>query len=72
MSKAEAPHTPGDLVADRRKKLRRLRDEFGVDPFGGRVDGLVSLAEARQAYDATADEAFKADAGDDRRPVVKV
>ena len=61
-----------DLLADRRRKLERLRDEFGVDPYGHRVDGLMPLHEARECYDAEADEAHKADPEDDRRPRVAV
>ena len=61
-----------DIVADRRRKLDRLRAEFEVDPHGGRVDGLVSVADARARYDADADAAAKADADTDQRPVVKV
>ncbi len=64
--------TGGDPVADRRAKLARLRDEFGVDPFGHRIDGLISLAEARSRFDAEADAAVKADASDDGRPLVQV
>ena len=48
------------LLADRRRKLDRLRDEFGLDPYGQRIDGLISLAEARDAYDETADDAHRA------------
>ncbi|MEM9346093.1 MAG: OB-fold nucleic acid binding domain-containing protein, partial [Planctomycetota bacterium] len=47
------------LLADRRRKLDRLRDEFGLDPYGQRIDGLISLAEARAAYDEPADEAHR-------------
>jgi len=47
------------LAADRRRKLERLRNEFKIDPFGQRIDGLVSLAEARAAYDESADLAFR-------------
>jgi lysyl-tRNA synthetase class 2 len=47
------------LLADRRRKLDRLRDEFGLDPYGQRIDGLISLAEARAAYDEAADEAHR-------------
>ncbi|MCC6581639.1 MAG: lysine--tRNA ligase [Phycisphaeraceae bacterium] len=63
---------PGDLVADRRRTLARLRDELGIDPFGRRIDGLISLADARARFDAAADEAHKLNAEDDRRPVVHV
>ncbi len=62
----------GDQIADRRAKLARLRDELGVDPYGGREDGLVSLADARASYDEVADESHKAAPDEDERPVVKV
>jgi len=61
-----------DQAADRRKKLDRLRDEFKIDPYGQRVDGLISLAAARDAYDEQADAAHQANKDDDRRPVVAV
>ena len=61
-----------DIVADRRNKLTRLRDEFGIDPYGGRVDSLVSIADTRAAYDEQADADAKADPENDHRPVVKV
>ncbi|WP_428388725.1 lysine--tRNA ligase [Mucisphaera sp.] len=64
--------TTAELLADRRKKLERLRDDFGRDPFGHRVDGLVPLATARDRYDPAADEAHKANADDDRRPIARV
>ncbi|MEM9420317.1 MAG: lysine--tRNA ligase [Planctomycetota bacterium] len=63
------------LLGDRRNKLKRLRDEFGLDPYGQRTDGIVSLAEARAKYDADADQAYKDDDSDtpvDNRPAVKV
>jgi lysyl-tRNA synthetase class 2 len=66
------PYLGGDLEKDRRIKLDRLRDEFGVDPYGQRIDGLISLASARETYDQSADEAHKADAENDQRPVVRV
>lgn len=68
----------GDPVADRRAKLEKLRDQFKVDPFGQRTTELVSLAQARAAYDTAADEAHKAASAakdteaTDRRPVVRV
>jgi lysyl-tRNA synthetase class 2 len=61
-----------DLVADRRRKLARLRDEMGIDPYGRRMDGLVSIANARAAYDPAADEAFKADGSKDNRPAARI
>ena len=66
------------LVAARREKLRRWREEYDLQPYGHRVDDLVPLAEARAAFDeAAADqwdahvEAETADA-DDPRPHVRV
>ena len=52
------------LIADRRAKVKRLRDELGVNPYGRRVDGLISLAAAR--------ERFIEGAEGDARPVVRV
>ncbi|MCE9589896.1 MAG: lysine--tRNA ligase [Planctomycetes bacterium] len=69
-----APHA-GDPIADRRKKLHRLTEEFGIDPFGQRIDGLVTLADARGLFDANADAATKAPgfaAAADQRPLVRV
>jgi lysyl-tRNA synthetase class 2 len=67
---AESPPTPEQtdkLLADRRAKLDRLR-EAGVDPFGGPIHDISTLADARAAYDADADRQFQddPDAGDDR------
>jgi lysyl-tRNA synthetase class 2 len=66
MSQPEASH-PGQqredesaLIAARREKLRRWREELGIDPYGRRVEGLVSLAAARAMFDAAAHEAHKA------------
>jgi lysyl-tRNA synthetase class 2 len=47
------------MLADRRRKLDRLRNEFELDPYGQRIDGLISLAEARAAYDEAADNAHR-------------
>jgi len=38
------------LIADRRAKVKRLREEIGVNPYGRRVDGLISLAEAKSRF----------------------
>ncbi|MHC5002871.1 MAG: lysine--tRNA ligase [Planctomycetota bacterium] len=46
------------LVQARREKLRRWREELGVEPYGGRVDGLVSLAEARALFDQGAHDRY--------------
>ena len=49
---------------------------LGLSPYGQREDGLIPLAEAREAYDQAADEDHQANAKAeghvDRRPVVKV
>jgi len=70
------PDTPAQPVsqqeADRRAKLERLREEFGIDPYGRRIDGLVPVATARARYDADADEAHKQEAARDARPRVRV
>ncbi|MFK7789447.1 MAG: OB-fold nucleic acid binding domain-containing protein, partial [Phycisphaeraceae bacterium] len=69
------------MLADRRRKLDRLRNEFELDPYGQRIDGLISLAEARHAYDEAADmahrsadaalrEAKKAETPEDQWPTV--
>ena len=45
----DASAKPNDqLLADRRRKLDRLRDEFGVDPYGHRLDGVTDLARRRR------------------------
>ena len=54
------------LLADRRKKLDKLRDEFDLDPYGQRIDGLISLGQARAAYDEEADNAHRAIENDRR------
>ena len=50
-----------ELIANRRAKLKRWREELGLQPYGNRVDGLVSLAEARQLFDQAASDAMAAD-----------
>ena len=66
----------GDPVADRRAKLAKLRNELQVDPYGRRVDGLISLSVARAKYDKAADDHVKSlaapDPVTDNRPAVKV
>ncbi len=70
----EASAKPNDqLLADRQRKLDRLRDEFDLDPYGQRIDGLTRLADAKAAYDPDADQAHKDDPeATDQRPVVHV
>jgi lysyl-tRNA synthetase class 2 len=70
-----------EIVASRRAKLKRFREELGFEPYGQRVDGLLPLADARArfsedahaAYEAAAKEA-KASGGTaaDGRATVKV
>ena len=48
---------------ERRTKLQKIRD-LGLDPFGGRVDGLISLADAKASY--------KPEMGHDGGPNVRV
>jgi len=50
------PETP--LAEIRRQRIAKL-DKFaesGMDPYGARVDGLVSVAEARRLFDVAADD----------------
>lgn len=75
MSDAKPEKSENQLLGDRRNKLKRLRDEFGLDPYGQRTPGIITLADAAAQYDQTADEAHKADESDtpvDDRPAVKV
>jgi len=68
----EREHNTDQLLADRRRKLDRMRDEFGADPYGRRIDGLTTLADAAGRYDEAADQANRDDAQVDERPVVRV
>ena len=73
----QAPErSESELVADRRAKRDRLRDEFQIDPYGRRLDGLLGLAAARDRYDEAADtdhrEHGKDDGFVDPRPIVAV
>jgi lysyl-tRNA synthetase, class II len=53
------PQDESTLIAARREKLRRWRDELGIDPYGQRVEGIVPLAQARAMFDQAAHEAHK-------------
>lgn len=55
-----AEPSPSELIAARRAKLAHLRTDLGVEPFGQRVDGAISLAAARALFDADAHAAFSA------------
>lgn len=65
------------LVAARKEKLRRWREDLGVQPYGHRVDDLISLADARSCFDTEANDAWAKSqedeaAIDDPRPIVAV
>ncbi len=55
-----APQSESDIVASRRAKLKRFRDELGFAPYGCREDGLSSCAEARALFSEDAHVAFDA------------
>ena len=52
--------------------MGRWIDDYGVYPWGKRVDGLISLENARSKFNQEAHEAFKEDNENDARPTVKV
>ena len=55
------PRTAKDeaaLVKARREKRDRWREQYGLNPYGQRVEGLTSLAEARARFDQTAHDRF--------------
>ena len=49
-----------ELVAARRAKLHRYRTELGIEPYGQRVSGLVTLSRARALFDEAAHAAHDA------------
>jgi len=49
-----------EIVAARRAKLKRFRDELGFEPYGQREDGLLSLADARARFSEEAHAAYEA------------
>jgi len=55
-----APLSESEIVAARRAKLKRFRDELGFEPYGQRVDGLVPLADARALFSEEAHAAHEA------------
>ncbi len=60
------------LVAARRAKMERWIEEYGVYPWGRRVDGLLPLSEARDLFCQEAHDAFKENIEEDNRPEVAV
>ena len=68
MPKEDAPtKSTAQLLGDRRQKLKRLREEFQIDPYGQRTDGLIDLAAARAQFSAEADAARKTAVAEDCR-----
>jgi lysyl-tRNA synthetase class 2 len=67
----------GQKLEAQRRENRGMVAALGLNPYGGRVEGLLPLAEAKALYSATADEAHKAMGKDapkhtDPRPRAKV
>jgi len=56
------PLSESEIVASRRAKLKRFRDELGFQPYGQREDGLLPLADARARFSEEAHAAFDASA----------
>ena len=70
-----------EIVAARRAKMKRFREELGFEPYGQREDGLLPLADARARFSESAHAAFDAASREakasggvpaDTRAVVKV
>jgi lysyl-tRNA synthetase class 2 len=55
-----APLSESEIVASRRAKLKRFRDELGFEPYGRREDGLLALVEARARFSEEAHAAHDA------------
>ncbi|MBM4113350.1 MAG: lysine--tRNA ligase [Phycisphaerae bacterium] len=60
------------LVAARRAKLEALRRELSMEPYGRRVDGLMTLADARAKFREEAHAAHEKDPSSDSRESAKV
>lgn len=65
-------HDESQLVAARRAKMSRWIEEYGINPWGSRVDGLMSLADARCAFNQGAHDASHEEGAEDTRQRVKV
>ncbi|MFN9078559.1 MAG: hypothetical protein ACK5WX_14175, partial [bacterium] len=55
-----APLSESEIIASRRAKLKRFRDELGFEPYGRREDGLLALVEARARFSEEAHAAHDA------------
>ncbi len=64
--------TTSELIADRRAKLAKFRDELGIHPYGQRIDDKISLKQAKDVYSQEADDKHKADKEVDDRPHARV
>jgi lysyl-tRNA synthetase class 2 len=62
----ESPHR----LEQQRRENRDAVESLGLPPYGVRTDDLISLADARAAYDAEADERFNT-ASDAAREIAK-
>ncbi len=78
MSDTTTENQPQDLhqLELQRRVNRDAVAAMGLKPYGQRTDGLLSLADARQAYDEAADqehqEKGKEEGFQDRRPTVRI
>ena len=54
-----APLSESEIIASRRAKLKRFRDELGFEPYGQREDGLLALADARARFSEDAHVAYE-------------
>ena len=52
---AQGQPPPEDIFAQRQSKLNELKDS-GIDPHGGRFDGVAATAEAKDAFESDSDE----------------
>jgi len=59
-SPASTPQDNSRLITIRREKLARWRERFEITGYGNRVDGLISLADARALFDEPAHERYEA------------
>jgi lysyl-tRNA synthetase class 2 len=54
-----APLSESEIIASRRAKLKRFRDELGFEPYGQREDGLLALSDARARFSEDAHVAYE-------------
>ncbi len=61
-----------ELVADRRAKLEKFRDELNINPYGQRIDNKITLLAAKNNYSQKEDDAHKENKEIDNRPTARV